>query len=446
MTYVGVCVLNQLCRNPPSRACELQTVSMGVLGKEEAAGKLIVKWEAFVKTSGFTKVDASRGLNMLMSAKDSDGITNVRYASVLSERLLRKVLSREIKSAISKDQHPTHKDIAAKAEAAIGDKAKLEHLGFHLDPSLVDLCVTPTVQSGGNYSIRPTRIAKCVAQLCVRKTCGAAYTACACVVYTSATTDPSATTPCLLVWAVRSRLVGVRVWCLYIVISWPLTACLFVLDLRATRRVSGVRCCSTPLSSRRRTTTSSRRRTRFVTLGPVCTPCLASPSALHAAGRRCSAILCTQGSESATSSRRWSSTSRWVWGWVRAFRGSEFITLASCTETREHPRHCRRRVHEQVVLRPWRRTCLQGEQPCAEHQEPGDSEVRLPVVLACTNGKLSPMSTFHHTQGRHDLRRDCVTARRATHGPALIIQLGGVQAGEVRHPAGGHGCGQRQGF
>ena len=48
------------------------------------------------------------------------------------------------------------------ADEATRDEAKLQKLGFNLDPELVDVCIPPTVQSGGAYNVRPHRITKYV--------------------------------------------------------------------------------------------------------------------------------------------------------------------------------------------------------------------------------------------------------------------------------------------
>lgn len=57
----------------------------------------------------------------------------------------------------------THRRWCSQADEATRDEAKLQKLGFNLDPELVDVCIPPSIQSGGAYNVRPHRITKYVA-------------------------------------------------------------------------------------------------------------------------------------------------------------------------------------------------------------------------------------------------------------------------------------------
>ena len=143
-------------------------MALGSLTKETPKGKLADAWNKYVAgQSNTVVVNATRGFETLLSAKDSDGVVrlaqslglpnlslaahlphqtchslptchtnptlssvvhlpvtharvsqlNVKYASVLSVRLYRKFLLKDVTGAVNKTEHPKHVDIATRVRA-----------------------------------------------------------------------------------------------------------------------------------------------------------------------------------------------------------------------------------------------------------------------------------------------------------------------------------------
>ncbi len=155
---------------------------IGVLGKDKHEGPMIEEWASFLSAHAgeFESVDSSLGVSMCLSIKDADESVSVLKAkggegSVLHFSLFKKLIAMAAKtSAVVMKEHVMNKILSVIDEGRKVSHSKLSEdiesvvtgqlkrfktkLPPTLDTELVDICYPPIIQSGGNYSLKPSAL------------------------------------------------------------------------------------------------------------------------------------------------------------------------------------------------------------------------------------------------------------------------------------------------
>lgn len=107
----------------------------------------------------FTEVDVSSAIAELLQLKDEEELRSIRNASRASTGVMTKFLSEEISTIIDEDRKVKHSALSETVESKIEDDnffKKTLKLGDSLDPSQLDWCYSPNIQSGGKFDLKPS--------------------------------------------------------------------------------------------------------------------------------------------------------------------------------------------------------------------------------------------------------------------------------------------------
>ncbi len=135
--------------------------NVGLVLKDKFEGKFIDEWNSvWSKREGdFTKIDIAAGLSQVMEVKDDEEIRATRIASKTSSVML-EYFSDEMVSIVDEEKSISHEKLSEKIEQKIDDAKffnnKKKKIGNDFDPSNLDWCYSPIIQSGGKYDLRPS--------------------------------------------------------------------------------------------------------------------------------------------------------------------------------------------------------------------------------------------------------------------------------------------------
>ncbi|XP_050532515.1 FACT complex subunit spt16 isoform X2 [Daktulosphaira vitifoliae] len=125
--------------------------SVGVFGKEKYPGAFMDTWRSEFDKGGFETVDISTAMGYILSFKAENEITLIKKASLSSVDIFNKYLKEQIMEVIDSDKKVKHSKLVEGLEGAISEK---KYLPPNIDPSQLEFCYPPIIQSGGNYSLK----------------------------------------------------------------------------------------------------------------------------------------------------------------------------------------------------------------------------------------------------------------------------------------------------
>ncbi|KAI8915126.1 FACT complex subunit-domain-containing protein [Entophlyctis helioformis] len=135
---------------------------LGVIVKDEVAGKNVDGWKRALKASGkgFEEVDVSAGLAVIFAAKDEDEIRAIRQAAKITSATMKNFFIPQMSSIIDQGKKVSHEKLMQQVEDALLDEVKSKKLRLPPDAvsSLIDWCYPPIIQSGGKYDLRPSAV------------------------------------------------------------------------------------------------------------------------------------------------------------------------------------------------------------------------------------------------------------------------------------------------
>nr|CAB3266708.1 FACT complex subunit SPT16 [Phallusia mammillata] len=123
---------------------------VGHFQKDKFSTKFIDSWKKALSTAGFEMLDVSSPLANVMAPKDDMELNMMRRAASVTLEIYSKVFKENIKDVIDADRKVKHAKMAEMIEKALENKAHLKGA----DPSLVETCYPPIIQSGGNYNLK----------------------------------------------------------------------------------------------------------------------------------------------------------------------------------------------------------------------------------------------------------------------------------------------------
>ncbi|XP_022164066.1 FACT complex subunit spt16 isoform X1 [Myzus persicae] len=125
--------------------------SVGIFGKEKYPGTFMDAWRTEFDKGDFTTIDISSAIGYILSIKSENEITLIKKASLSSVDMFTKYLKEQIMEIIDADKKVKHTKLVEGLEGALTDK---KYLPANVDPSQLEFCYPPIIQSGGNYSLK----------------------------------------------------------------------------------------------------------------------------------------------------------------------------------------------------------------------------------------------------------------------------------------------------
>uniref|UniRef100_A0A7N9CKK8 FACT complex subunit n=1 Tax=Macaca fascicularis TaxID=9541 RepID=A0A7N9CKK8_MACFA len=121
---------------------------IGVFSKDKFPGEFMKSWNDCLNKEGFDKIDISA---VVAYAVKEDGELNLmkKAASITSE-VFNKFFKERVMEIVDADEKVRHSKLAESVEKAIEEKKYLAGA----DPSTVEMCYPPIIQSGGNYNLK----------------------------------------------------------------------------------------------------------------------------------------------------------------------------------------------------------------------------------------------------------------------------------------------------
>jgi nucleosome binding factor SPN SPT16 subunit len=138
----------------------IQDLKIGVVSKEQPAGKLVNEWNTAIEGANLNTVDISAALATLLAPKDSVEVQNIKTASLITARTMTSYVAPYITSLIDNGKKQTHEKISESIESVLNDERKKARLKIDspVNWKLVEWCYPPIVQSGGKYDLKPSAV------------------------------------------------------------------------------------------------------------------------------------------------------------------------------------------------------------------------------------------------------------------------------------------------
>ncbi|XP_066426257.1 FACT complex subunit SPT16 [Molothrus aeneus] len=123
---------------------------LGVFAKDKFPGEFMKSWNDALSKEGFEKVDVSAAVALAMAAKEEQELALMRKAAAITSELFTKFFKERVMEIVDADEKVRHSKLAEAVEKAIEEKKFLAGA----DPSAVEMCYPPIIQSGGNYNLK----------------------------------------------------------------------------------------------------------------------------------------------------------------------------------------------------------------------------------------------------------------------------------------------------
>ncbi|XP_022082378.1 FACT complex subunit SPT16-like [Acanthaster planci] len=123
---------------------------VGTFVKDKFPGDFMNSWRQALTATGANEVDISSSIAQLMAVKEEKEIALMKRAAQITCDVFNKKVKEDIMEIVDADKKVRHNKLADSIEAALEDKKILGNT----DPSLVEVCYPPIIQSGGNYNLK----------------------------------------------------------------------------------------------------------------------------------------------------------------------------------------------------------------------------------------------------------------------------------------------------
>ncbi|NXN67458.1 SP16H protein, partial [Himantopus himantopus] len=123
---------------------------IGVFSKDKFPGDFMKSWNDCLSKEGFEKVDISAVVAYTMAAKEDGELNLMRKAATITSEVFTKFFKERVMEIVDADEKVRHSKLAESVEKAIEEKKYLAGA----DPSAVEMCYPPIIQSGGNYNLK----------------------------------------------------------------------------------------------------------------------------------------------------------------------------------------------------------------------------------------------------------------------------------------------------
>ncbi|KAI2663101.1 FACT complex subunit SPT16 [Labeo rohita] len=124
--------------------------AVGVFMKDKFPGEYMKSWSDMITAEGLEKVDISTVVAYTMAVKEDGELALMKKAAAITSDVFTKFFKERVMEIVDADEKVKHSRLAESVEKAIEDR---KFLGG-VDPSTVEMCYPPIIQSGGNYSLK----------------------------------------------------------------------------------------------------------------------------------------------------------------------------------------------------------------------------------------------------------------------------------------------------
>uniref|UniRef100_A0A8C9W0X6 FACT complex subunit n=1 Tax=Scleropages formosus TaxID=113540 RepID=A0A8C9W0X6_SCLFO len=124
--------------------------TIGVFIKDKFPGEYMKSWNDMITADGLEKVDISAVVAYTMAVKEDIELALMRKAAGITTEVFTKFFKERVMEIVDADEKVRHSKLAESVEKAIEEK---KYLGG-ADPSTVEMCYPPIIQSGGNYNLK----------------------------------------------------------------------------------------------------------------------------------------------------------------------------------------------------------------------------------------------------------------------------------------------------
>uniref|UniRef100_A0A3Q1C5N4 FACT complex subunit n=1 Tax=Amphiprion ocellaris TaxID=80972 RepID=A0A3Q1C5N4_AMPOC len=124
--------------------------TVGVFSKDKFPGEYMKSWNDTITAEGLEKVDISAVVAYTMAVKEDGELSLMKKAAAITSEVYSKFFKERVMEIVDADEKVRHSKLAESVEKAIEEK---KYLGG-ADPSTVEMCYPPIIQSGGNYSLK----------------------------------------------------------------------------------------------------------------------------------------------------------------------------------------------------------------------------------------------------------------------------------------------------
>ncbi|XP_075685078.1 FACT complex subunit SPT16 [Rhinoderma darwinii] len=123
---------------------------IGVFSKDKFPGDFMKSWYDCLNKEGLDKVDISAAVAYTIAVKEDGELNLMKKASTITSDVFNKFFKERVMEIVDADEKVRHSKLAESVEKAIEDK---KYLGG-TDPSTIEMCYPPIIQSGGNYNLK----------------------------------------------------------------------------------------------------------------------------------------------------------------------------------------------------------------------------------------------------------------------------------------------------
>ncbi|CAI5791258.1 FACT complex subunit SPT16 [Podarcis muralis] len=123
---------------------------IGIFSKDKFPGDFMNSWNDALSKEGFEKVDISAVVAYTIAVKEDGELALMRKAAAITSEVFTKFLKERVMEIVDADEKVRHSKLAESVEKAIEEKKYLSGA----DPSTVEMCYPPIIQSGGNYNLK----------------------------------------------------------------------------------------------------------------------------------------------------------------------------------------------------------------------------------------------------------------------------------------------------
>ncbi|OCT98054.1 hypothetical protein XELAEV_18010282mg [Xenopus laevis] len=123
---------------------------IGVFIKDKFPGDFMKSWYDILNKESFEKVDISASVAYTIAVKEEGELNLMKKAASITSDVFSKFFKDRVMEIVDADEKVRHGKLAESVEKAIEDK---KYLGG-TDPSTIEMCYPPIIQSGGNYNLK----------------------------------------------------------------------------------------------------------------------------------------------------------------------------------------------------------------------------------------------------------------------------------------------------
>ncbi|XP_075068227.1 FACT complex subunit SPT16 [Mixophyes fleayi] len=123
---------------------------IGVFSKDKFPGDFMKSWYDCLNKEDLDKMDISAAVAYTFAVKEDGELNLMKKASTITSDVFNKFFKERVMEIVDADEKVRHSKLAESVEKAIEDK---KYLGG-TDPSTIEMCYPPIIQSGGNYNLK----------------------------------------------------------------------------------------------------------------------------------------------------------------------------------------------------------------------------------------------------------------------------------------------------